>query len=342
MVSLRLYITTRALLTIPTVIILLTIVFYIMRILPGDPVTAIVGMKAPPEKIQELKKELGLIDEFGNPIPLYIQYFNYFSGIIKGNFGNSLIWGKRPVLIEILEHFPATIELSIMGFIVSLLIGLISGVYSAHKHSSWTDSTIRVYGIVSYALFIPWIGMLFQMFFGVQLKILPITGRIDPGMEPQQITGLFLLDSIITSNWPSFISSLKHLILPSITLGIVLSGIFTRLTRGAMLEVLSQDFIIAAKARGLPNRKILFHALKNAFIPILTMMGLQFALLLTGAILTETTFSWPGIGTFLMERISYRDYTTVQGTVVFFAIIISFVSLIVDLIYAYIDPRIRY
>ncbi len=342
MVSLRIYIATRALLTIPTIIILLTIVFVIMRILPGDPVTAIVGMKAPPEQIQELKKELGLIDEFGKPIPLYIQYLNYFSGIIKGDFGRSLIWGKRPVIIEILEHFPATIELSIMGFIVSLLIGLISGVYSAHKYSSWMDSTIRIYGIISYALFIPWIGMLFQMFFGVQLKILPVAGRIDPGMEPQQITGLFLLDSIITSNWPSFISSLKHLILPSITLGIVLSGIFTRLTRGAMLEVLSQDFIIAAKARGLPNRKILLHALKNAFIPILTMMGLQFALLLTGAILTETTFSWPGIGTFLMERINYRDYTTVQGTVVFFAIIISLVSLIVDLIYAYIDPRIRY
>ena len=172
---------------------------------------------------------------------------------------------------------------------------------------------------------------------------MPTGGRIDPLMEPKHITGLYVLDSILTFNIPSLISSIKHLILPSITLGIYLSGIFTRLTRSNMLEVLRKDFITAARARGLPEGTVIYkHALKNAFIPILTMMGLQFALLLAGAVLTETTFSWPGMGTFLTERIFYRDYTTVQGTIVFFAILVVSVSLIVDLLYAYIDPRIRY
>jgi peptide/nickel transport system permease protein len=162
-------------------------------------------------------------------------------------------------------------------------------------------------------------------------------------MEPKHITGLYVLDSILTLNIPSLISAIRHLILPSITLGIYLSGIYTRLTRSNMLEILRKDFITAAKARGLPEDTIIYkHALKNAFIPILTMMGLQFALLLAGAVLTETTFSWPGMGTFLAERIFYRDYTTVQGTIVFFALLVVSVSLIIDILYAYIDPRIRY
>jgi len=339
--SLKAFIIARALALIPTVLILITLVFFVMRVLPGDPVIAIVGMKAPPERVIELKKELGLMDEAGNPIPLPIQYLNYLSKLVRGDFGRSLIWGKRPVLVEIMEHFPATVELAIAGFIVSIILGIVLGSLGGWMGGK-TSSAVKTYGAITYALFIPWIGMLFQLFFAVWLGILPVAGRIDTGLEPPTITGLYLIDSVITGRWDSFISALRHITLPSITLGLVISGVFTRVTRTSVEEVMRQDFVVAARARGIPEHKILLHVLKNSFVPILTMMGLQLALLMTGAVLTETTFSWPGMGTFLLERIQYRDYTTVQGTVVFFAIIVSLVNLIVDICYAYIDPRIRY
>ena len=205
-----------------------------------------------------------------------------------------------------------------------------------------TSSTVKTYGAITYALFIPWIGMLFQLFFAVWLGVLQVAGRIDTGLEPPTITVLYLIDGMIAGKWDSFLSALRHITLPALTLGLVISGVFTRVTRTSVEEVMRQDFVVAARARGIPEHKILLHVLKNSFVPILTMMGLQLALLMTGAVLTETTFSWPGMGTFLLERIQYRDYTTVQGTVVFFAIIVSLINLIVDICYAYIDPRIRY
>jgi len=341
MTSLKIFIVARALALIPTILILITLVFFIMRVLPGDPVIAIVGMKAPMERVMELRRELGLIDENGNEIPLVTQYFNYLSKLIQGDFGRSLIWGKRPVLVEIMEHLPATIELAIAGFLVSIILGVSLGVIGAGRGGK-TNNAVRVYSAVTYALFIPWIGMMFQLVFSVWLKILPVGGRIGVGLEPPTYTGLYILDSLISNRLDSLISSLRHITLPAITLGLVISGVFSRITRTSVEEVLRQDFVVAARARGLPEYKIMMHVLKNSFIPILTMMGLQLALLMTGAVLTETTFSWPGMGTFLLERIQYRDYTTVQGTVVFFALIVALVNLIVDVFYAYIDPRIRY
>jgi len=336
MVSLRVYIARRILLSIPMIFILLGIVFLVMRV-AGDPVSAILGGHAPREEIERIKEQLGLNK------PLIFQFFDYLWQLLHGDLGQSLIWGQRPVLDEILEHFPATLELSICSFIISIFIGIFTGVYSARRYNKPVDHLLRLYGIVTYALFIPWIGLILQLIFSVYLGWLPTSLRIDTLMEPQSITGLYVLDSILTLNTPSLASSIRHLILPSVTLGIYLSGIFTRVTRTHMLEVLEGDFIRAARARGLPERTVIYkHALKNAFIPILTMMGLQFAMMLAGAILTETTFSWPGMGTFLAERILYRDFTTVQGTIVFFAFLIVIVSLVIDIIYVYIDPRIRY
>jgi len=337
MVSLRAYILRRILLAIPMLILLLSIVFVVMRI-AGDPVSAALGGRAvPPAQLEQLKERLGLNK------PTYIQFFDYLWQLLHLNLGNSLIGGERPVLAEILEHFPATLELSIFSFTLSVLIGIFTGVYSARKRNKPADYSIRLYGIVTYALFIPWFGMILQLTFGVHLGWLPTSSRMGPLMEPKPITGLYVFDSIITLNLPSLVSALKHLILPSVTLGIYLSGIYTRLTRTNMLEVLEKDFIRAARARGLSERTVIYkHALKNAFIPILTMMGLQFALLLAGAILTETTFSWPGMGLFLYNRILERDFTTVQGTIVFLGLFIVIISLIVDLIYVYLDPRIRY
>ncbi|MFQ5711386.1 MAG: ABC transporter permease [Candidatus Geothermarchaeales archaeon] len=338
MVSLRVYILTRVLLTIPMIIILLTIVFLVLRVMPGDPVFTIVGMHAPQHLVDSMRAELGL-DK-----PLFLQYIDYLYNIlIRGNFGNSIIWGRRPVIVEIWEHFPATVELTTTGTIISVVVGLFTGTYSATKRNRLVDHSLRLYGIVIYALFIPWFGMMLQMALGVYLKWLPVYGRIDPYMAPETITGLFVLDSILTLNLPSLLNSIAHLMLPSITLGLVLSGVFTRLTRTNMLEVLRQDFVTAARARGLPERLVVYrHALKNAFIPILTMIGLQFALLLAGAILTESTFSWPGMGRYLIERIYYRDFPSVQGIVVFYAMLVAAISIVVDVIYSYIDPRIRY
>ena len=336
MKGIKYYIFIRLLTIIPTVFILLTVIFFILRILPGDPITAMVGQKVPPEVIEKLRAEAGL-DK-----PLYIQYINYLKNIIQGDFGHSLIWGKRPVIEEILEKFPATLELAISSFFISVIIGIFTGTLAGFKKNTKLDVLLRIYGIITYTLFIPWFGMLLQMIFGVYLKWLPVGGRIEAGLEPTYITGLYVIDSILTLNLASLKSAVFHLLLPSITLGIVLSGAYTRIVRNNVVEVLSQDFILSYKARGISNTRIVYHTIKNAFIPVITMMGLQFAILLAGAVLTETTFSWPGIGTFLLERIQYRDYPCVQGVIIFYALFVAFISLIVDIIYVWLDPRVKY
>jgi len=336
MASLKVYIARRVLLAIPMIFILLSIVFLIMRV-AGDPVSAILGGHAPQEQIEQIKQQLGLNK------PIIFQFFGYIGQLLRGNLGRSLIWGQRPVVNEIWDHFPATLELSISAFLISIIIGIFTGTVAATHRNRFLDHTFRLYGIITYGLFIPWIGIMLQLLFGVYLGLLPIGGRIGTLMEPKSITGLYVLDSLLTLNFDSLVSAIKHLILPSVTLGVYLSGIYTRLTRTHLMETLEKDFIKAARARGLSERAVIYkHGLKNAFIPILTMMGLQFALLLVGAVLTEITFSWPGMGTLLFERITYRDFTTVQGIIVFFALIVVTVNLLVDIIYAYIDPRIRY
>jgi len=335
-VSIARFIAMRALLALPTILILLTIVFFVMRIIPGDPITAMVGMKAPPQRIEELRRMAGL-DK-----PIYVQYVEYLSGVFRGDLGRSMIWGRRPVITEILDRFPATLELTISAFIVSIAIGFATGMFAASRKGRAPDTAVRFYGILAWTLFIPWFGMILQLIFGVWLRLLPVGSRIDAGLEPPTITGLYVIDSVITGRWDSFVSAVKHLVLPSITLGVVLSGAYTRLVRNNIVDVLNQDFMVTYRAMGFPPPKVLLKAVRNALIPLVTMMGLQFALLLAGAVLTETTFSWPGMGTFLLERIIYVDYTCVQGTIVFYAIFVVAINFIVDVIYALIDPRVRY
>ncbi len=328
------YIVLRVLLIIPTLFILLSIVFVLLRMI-GDPIIAMVGMRAPPSVIAAMREQAGLNK------PLYQQYVNYIFGILRGDFGTTMSVDHRPVISVIMERFPATLELTIAAFLVSVIIGLVTGTVAAWKRGL-LDTTMRLYSIVSYALFIPWFGLMLQLVFGVYLKILPIGQRADPGLTPPYYTGLYVVDSIIAGRFDMLMSALKHLILPAITLGVVLSGVYTRLLRNNMIDVMGQDFILAYFARGIRDRKVLIHSLKNAFIPLVTMMGLQFAILLTGAILTETTFSWPGLGTMIVERIQYTDYTAVQGAVVFFAIFVAVTNVIIDIIYAFLDPRISY
>lgn len=340
------YFLTRLLLTIPMLFILLTVVFLVLRVMPGDPAQSILGAHAPKNQIEAIRKSLGLdkpkfINLQGNPFDS--QYFHYLFHLIRFDLGDSMIWSKRPVAKEIKEHFPATFELTVASMIITILIGIFGGSYAAQKQKTAIDYGLRIYGILIYSIPVFWLGLMLQLIFGVFLGWFPVSGRIGSGFSLENVTGLYLFDSVITRNLSAFMSSLRHIALPSLTLGLYLSGIFVRLTRANMLHMLKQDFITAARVRGIPQRIVVYkHALKNAIIPILTMMGLQFAILLAGAVLTETTFSWPGMGRYLVERILYRDFNAVQGGVVFFALLVSAVSLVVDIVYAIIDPRIRY
>jgi peptide/nickel transport system permease protein len=270
-------------------------------------------------------------------------------GLFRGDLGKSM-QDYSSVSQQIFSAFPATLELAICSMLIAVLIGLFLGVESSKSYNKPKDHVIRVFGIVTYAIPVFFLGMILQMIFGLGLHWLPVGGRIYQGMEPAGLiigdfhlsTGLYTIDSILEGNIIKFATSVKYLLLPSLTLGLVLCGIFIRLTRSNMFETLRLDFVTAAKARGLKETTVTYgYALRNAFLPVITMMGLQFALLLGGAVLTETTFSWPGLGRYLIDRINFRDYTAIQGVVVVFGIFVSIVSLAVDLLYAYLDPRIR-
>ncbi len=332
------YTITRIILTIPMLFILLTLVFVVLRVMPGDPVSAMLGDHAPAYVIERKKEELGLNR------PMFIQYIDYLGQMARFDLGTSMIFNQK-VTTPIKEKLPATLELTLTGMLFTLLIGIPLGAYAASRRRTGLDFGIRLYGNIVYCIPVFWMGLMLQLVFGVWLDWLPIAGRTGARTFVSLFdkTGFYLIDTLLAGNLAAFGDVLLHLLLPSITLGIVLSGVFVRLTRANMLDVLKSDYVLAARARGLPERKVVYsHALKNAFIPILTMLGLQFAILLSGAILTETTFSWPGIGRLLVERIYQRDYPTIQGVIVVFAICVSVISLLVDLIYALIDPRVKY
>jgi peptide/nickel transport system permease protein len=319
-------------------LILLTLVFVVLRVMPGDPVSAMLGGHAPEYVIEQKKEDLGLNR------PMIVQYFEYLGQLVRLDLGTSMIYNQK-VVKPISEKLPATLELTLAGMLFTLLIGIPLGAYAASRRRTGRDFGIRLYGNVVYCIPVFWMGLMLQLIFGVWLDWLPIAGRTGPRVYASlfEKTGFYIIDTILAGDLSSLGDVLLHLFLPSITLGIVLSGVFVRLTRANMLDVLKSDYVLAARARGIPERKVVYkHALKNAFIPVLTMLGLQFAILLGGAILTETTFSWPGMGRLLVERIYLRDYPTIQGIIVIFAFFVSVVSLLVDLIYALIDPRVKY
>lgn len=339
------YVATRILLTIPTLLLLLSMVFIVMRVLPGDPVSLHFEKKATPEQMDRMRQILGM-DK-----PLYTQYVEYIWGIIDigyflahgyPNLGKSM-QTFDDVGGQIISAFPATLELAIYSIIIASVLGILLGVVASKSYNSVLDHLIRGFGTVAYAIPVFFLGIILQLIFGVYLHWLPTGLRISPSVTPPTtITGLYTIDSLLTGDIVKFFESAKALLLPSLTLGIILSGIFVRLTRTNMLETLRLDFVTAAKARGLKESTVTYgYALRNAFLPILTMVGLQFAMLLGGAILTETTFSWPGLGRYIVQRINFRDYTAIQGAVVVFGLFVALVSLVVDILYAYLDPRIR-
>ncbi|RLF22889.1 MAG: ABC transporter permease, partial [Thermoprotei archaeon] len=272
------------------------------------------------------------------------QYIDYIVGLLHGDFGKSLIT-RRSFKEELLSRFAASLELALCSMLVAIPLGLSLGYLGATRRGSSLDHISRLLGVASYSIPVFWLGVILQLIFGIWLGIFPVTGGAPPSIKFRvpRITGMVMLDSLLSGDIEAFLITVKHMVLPSLTLGFVISGVINKVTRNAMLEVLSEDYVIAAKARGIPDFRIkIKYGLRNALIPILTIAGLQFALLMGGAVLTESTFSYSGLGTYMRDAVLSRDYTVVQAAVTLYAIIVAFVNLVVDIIYALLDPRIRY
>ncbi len=336
--SLKSYLLMRLALVFPMVLILLTFVFLLMRVAPGDPISAALGGKVPPRVVEQIKHRLGM-DK-----PLSTQYVDYLWDTMRGDFGTT-ITDRRQVRDIIVVNGAATLELTFAAMIVALLVGIPLGLLAGRYRDTPLDVGARLFGIVIYAMPVFFLGFLAQLFFGAYLGVLPTSDQADPITQAtlQTHTNIFLLDAAIDQNWSAFWDISRHLILPAVTLGLIISGIFIRLVRVNVIRTMKDDYIEAARARGLPERSVVYnHAFRNSLVPVITVVGLQMALLFSGAVLTEATFNWPGIGHELIFYLENRDYTGVQGIIVFFALVVVFFSLMIDLASAAIDPRIRY
>jgi peptide/nickel transport system permease protein len=337
--SLPRYIVQRILLIIPMMLVLLTLVFLLLRVAPGDPVSAAVGGKLDPAVIEARKAALGL------DRPLIVQYFDYLWQVATGNFGQT-ISDNRPILEIIRDNGGATLTLTIGAFLIALLIGIPLGLAAGRARDSIRDVVIRLFGVVTYAAPIFFVGLLMQMFIARPLG-LPTSGIANPRTQftvaAKPITHILLVDALLQGNLAALGDILIHHILPCFTLGLLICGVFIRLVRVNLLQTLQSDYVEAARARGIAERRVVRkHAFRNALVPVVTVVGLQAAMLLGGAVLTENTFNWPGLGTELVHYIEARDYIGVQGLVTFFAVIVVVISLVVDIINALIDPRVRY
>ena len=339
--GLRLYVATRLLLAVPMLLVLLTMVFVLLHVAPGDPVLAIAPPNAPPETIARLRADLGL-DK-----PLWAQYLDYLGGLAQGDLGESLIFRGTPVAQRIGATFPATLELTMAAMMVAVGVGLGLGALAGAKRGTWADLGGRLFGIVLYSTPIFWLGILAILVFSTILGWLPSGGRgltpLDAAGRPFVATGMYTVDSLLALDWEAFGDNLVHLVLPAGTLGLVIAGVFIRITRVNMLRTMVSDYVEAARARGIPERRVVLqHGFRNALIPVVTIVGLTFALLLSGAVLTENVFNWPGMGRELTRAIGNRDYPLVQGITAFFAMVVVGLSLAIDVVNALIDPRVRY
>ncbi len=327
----------RIALLIPTFVGVAIVAFAFIRLLPGDPIMLLAGERGmSAERYAELQKV------YGYDQPIVMQFFDYLVGILQGDLGTSIVT-KRPVLGEFLTLFPATLELSTCAIIFAVAIGLPLGILAAVNRGTWLDQSIMGTALVGYSMPIFWWGLLLIIFFSGTLGWTPVSGRISLLYYFPQVTGFMLIDSLLSGQDGAFRSALSHLILPTIVLGTIPLAVIARQTRSAMLEVLSDDYVRTARAKGLrPLRVVGVHALRNALIPVVTVIGLQVGVLLAGAILTETIFSWPGVGKWMVDSVFKRDYPVVQGGLLLVAGVVMVVNLLVDLLYGFINPRIRH
>lgn len=403
--SLRNYLLSRLALTIPTVWILVTLVFLMMRVIPGDPVQATLK-PGDVDQVLRVQERIGYVEvernvvtglseedlaeyfrDDGRPknnydfvidstpewdkceakpgqagedattadtftichieaeeVALVTQYIDYMGDIMRFDLGASVnVEPDVPVTEIIARRLPATLELTVPSIALMLLFGIYSGAYAANHHRGSQDYTMRISSVFLYSIPIFWMGLMLQLIFARELNLLPVANRFTGRVPFERRTGFYLIDSTLDGDFESTWIVIRHMILPTVTLGLALIGVFIRLTRSNMIEILQEDYITASRARGVPERRVVYrHALRNSFIPIMTFIGLQVAVLMGGAILTETTFSWDGMGKLIRDGIALRDFTVVQGAVTIFAVIVGVISTLTDILYAFIDPRIRY
>jgi peptide/nickel transport system permease protein len=319
---------------IPVLLGVSIVVFMMVRLIPGDPAQILLGQAATPERVAEVRSELGL----DRSIPE--QYVLFLRGAVTGDLGDSIITG-RPVTTELIERFPATLELTLAALLFAVCVGIPVGVVAAVRQYSWLDKFSSVVALTGVSMPIFWLAMIMVVVFTVNLGLLPFPGRVS--VPVSNITGLVLVDSLLTFNFAGFWDGLLHLIMPTIALGTIPMAVVTRMTRSSMLEVMGEDYIRTAHAKGvLPWRVIFRHALRNAMLPTVTVIGLQFGLLLGGAVITETIFGWNGIGQYALDAIYSRDYAAIQGVVLYGAALFVLINLAVDVLYAVLDPRVRY
>ena len=334
------YILIRLVLIIPTVLILITLVFFLMRV-TGDPITAALGGRLPADQLAQR------VHEAGYDRPVLIQYFEYLANILHGDFGTTITDGQK-VTTVLLTYGSATLELAIYALIVAFAVSIPLGLVAAHRRDKWQDASLRIMAILAYATPIFFVGLLLKLVFSVWLGWMPVSGRASTQTEllmsgVNTPTGIYLLDAIRLGNGPAILDVLWHAILPALALGLLTAGIFLRLIRTNVIGTLGQQYVTSGRSRGVSEyRLVTKHAFRPALIPIITVMGLQIALLLAGAILTETTFEWKGIGFMLSEYLKARDFVAVQGIVVMIAVIVAVTNFIVDIVAAMIDPRVRY
>jgi peptide/nickel transport system permease protein len=330
------YVIRRVLLAGPVLLIVTLVVFFLFRVIPGDPARLAAGMKASEEKVERIRKELGL-DK-----PVIVQYLVYVRDIIQGDFGTS-IHTKRAVIKDLKLYFPATFELCLVSMIICILVGIPLGITAAVHENRWPDHISRVLALSGVSIPIFWLALLAQLVFWAKLSWVPGTGRISYLISaPHHITGMYTLDSLLAGNWESFTSSLRHLILPALCLSFVMIGYVSRMTRSSMLEVMRQEFIRTARAKGLSQVSVLYkHALRNALIPVVTVSGALFAQILGGVVVTETIFSWKGLGLYLIESILRLDLYPIAAFTILSAFTYVAINLVVDVSYFIINPETR-
>jgi len=331
------FLLTRLSLIIPTFIGMTLVAFFLIRLVPGDPIETMAG-----ERGIDPVRHAALLKEYGLDRPVLVQYGIYIGRVLQGDLGKSIVT-QAPVVKEFIALFPATIELAVCAIVFALLIGIPAGILAAVKRNSWLDHGVMGFSLTGYSMPIFWWGLLLILLFSVSLDLTPVSGRLDVKYFIEPTTGFLLVDSLLSTDKGAFRSTLSHLILPTIVLGTNPLAVIARMTRSAMLEVLGEDYIRTARAKGLSGLRVVsLHALRNALIPIVTVIGLQVGVLFTGAILTETIFSWPGVGKWLIEAISRRDYPVLQGGMLLLGAVVMVVNLLVDLTYGFINPRIRH
>jgi dipeptide transport system permease protein len=330
------FLLTRLSLVIPTFFGMTLLAFFLIRLVPGDPIETMAG-----ERGIDAARHAKLIQEYGFDKPVLVQYGIYIGRVLHGDLGKSILT-QEPVIREFAALFPATIELAVCAIVFALLLGIPAGIVAAVKRNSVFDHGVMATSLTGYSMPIFWWGLLLILLFSVQLGWTPVSGRLDVLYFIEPKTGFLLVDSLLSDDKGAFLSAVKHLILPTIVLGTNPLAVVARMTRSAMLEVLGEDYIRTARAKGLPPFKVIgVHALRNALIPVVTVIGLQVGVLFTGAILTETIFSWPGVGKWLIEAINRRDYPVLQGGMLLLGVIVMTVNLLVDVAYGFINPRIR-